>query len=207
MNNLYKLCGKRFLDIIISGMGLLLLSPVFLVVAIMVMIKLGRPVIYKQKRPGYREKIFNIYKFRSMSDEKDSFGNLLPDEMRMGNFGKRLRELSLDELPQLWNIFKGEMSIIGPRPLLVSYLKLYTKEQHRRHEVRPGLFGLAGVNGRNAQSWESKFSYDIQYVNNLSFKLDMYIFIKCIKTVLKRNGVSEDGIATASEFIGTREKL
>lgn len=199
---MYRKYIKRLIDIVISGIGLLLLSPVFLIVAFMVKCKLGSPVIYKQQRPGYQEKIFSIYKFRSMSDERDESGELLPDELRMGKFGKKLRATSLDELPQLWNIFKGDMSIIGPRPLLVSYLELYTPEQHRRHEVRPGLFGLAGVNGRNAQSWESKFQYDIQYVEKLSFKMDLHIFLKCIVTVLKREGISEDGNSTVSEFKG-----
>lgn len=184
----------------------MVLSPVFLIVAMLVKSRLGSPVIYKQQRPGYREKIFNIYKFRSMTDERDENGELLSDELRMGSFGKKLRATSLDELPQLWNIFKGDMSIIGPRPLLVSYLELYTPEQHRRHNVRPGLFGLAGVNGRNAQSWESKFRYDLEYVDNLSFRLDLEIFFRCIKTVLSHNGVSEEGTATASRFTGTEEK-
>ena len=137
-----------------------------------------------------------------MSDARDEKGELLPDEIRLGEFGKKLRALSLDELPQLWNILKGDMSIIGPRPLLVSYLDRYSEEQHRRHDVRPGLFGLAGVNGRNAQSWESKFAYDIEYVDNISFKLDIQIFFKCIYTVLSRKGVAEEGRETASEFKG-----
>lgn len=202
---MYRRYIKRLIDIMISGIGIIVLSPVFLIVALLVRHKLGSPVLYKQQRPGYQEKIFSIYKFRSMSEERDEKGNLLPDELRMGKFGEKLRATSLDELPQLWNILKGDMSIIGPRPLLVSYLERYTPEQHRRHEVRPGLFGLAGVNGRNAQSWESKFSYDVYYVDNLSFKMDLGIFIKCIMTVLKHEGINEDGKSTASEFKGKGE--
>lgn len=202
MRYFYAKYIKRFIDIVISLLGLIILSPVMLVVAFLVGKKLGKPVIYKQQRPGYKEKIFWLYKFRSMSDARDEKGELLPDEIRLGEFGKKLRALSLDELPQLWNILKGDMSIIGPRPLLVSYLDRYSEEQHRRHDVRPGLFGLAGVNGRNAQSWESKFAYDIEYVDNISFKLDIQIFFKCIYTVLSRKGVAEEGRETASEFKG-----
>lgn len=202
MRYFYAKYIKRFIDIVISLLGLIILSPVMLVVAVLVGKKLGKPVIYKQQRPGYKEKIFWLYKFRSMSDARDEKGKLLPDEIRLGEFGKKLRALSLDELPQLWNILKGDMSIIGPRPLLVSYLDRYSEEQHRRHDVRPGLFGLAGVNGRNAQSWESKFAYDIEYVDNISFKLDIQIFFKCIYTVLSRKGVAEEGRETASEFKG-----
>lgn len=202
---MYQKFIKRLLDIIISGIGIIVLSPVILIVVLLVRIKIGTPVVFTQERPGKNEKIFKMYKFRSMTNAKDEKGNLLPDEERMTNFGKKLRATSLDELPQLWNIFKGDMSIIGPRPLLVSYLELYTPEQHRRHEVRPGLFGLAGVNGRNAQSWESKFRYDILYVDNLSFKMDLSIFFKCILTVLKKEGINEEGNATASAFRGEEE--
>lgn len=202
---MYQKFIKRLLDIIISGIGIIVLSPVILIVALLVRIKIGTPVVFTQERPGKNEKIFKMYKFRSMTNAKDEKGNLLPDEERMTNFGKKLRAASLDELPQLWNIFKGDMSIIGPRPLLVSYLELYTPEQHRRHEVRPGLFGLAGVNGRNAQSWESKFRYDILYVDNLSFKMDLSIFFKCILTVLKKEGINEEGNSTASAFRGEEE--
>lgn len=203
---MYRKWIKRALDIIISGVGMIILSPVILIVALFVRKKLGTPVIFSQKRPGKQERIFKMYKFRSMTDEQDENGNLLPDEQRMNGFGKKLRAASLDELPQLWNIFKGDMSIIGPRPLLISYLELYTPEQHRRHEVRPGLFGLAGVNGRNAQSWESKFEYDLEYVEKVSFKLDLKIFFQCIKTVLSHEGVNEEGTVTASRFTGTKEE-
>lgn len=195
---------KRAMDIVISFTGLVLLSWLMLILWILVRSKLGKPAIYKQQRPGYHERIFLLYKFRTMTDERDEEGNLLPDEKRLTKLGRVLRSTSLDELPQLWNILKGDMSIIGPRPLLVSYLERYTPEQHRRHDVRPGLFGLAGVNGRNAQSWESKFEYDIIYVDNISFKMDMHILIKCVKTVLKREGINEEGNSTASEFTGAK---
>ncbi len=178
------------------------MSWLMLIIWSLIRIKLGKPAIYMQQRPGYQEKIFRIYKFRTMTDDRDERGNLLPDEKRLTNFGKALRSTSLDELPQLWNILKGEMSFIGPRPLLVSYIGKYTAEQHRRHEVRPGLFGLAGVNGRNAQSWKNKFKYDIIYVDNLSFKMDVEIFLKCIKTVLKREGITEAGKSTVSRYTG-----
>lgn len=199
---MYKKYIKRIFDIVISGTGLLVLAPVFLIVAIIVRVKLGKPVIYKQKRPGYQEHIFEIYKFRSMSNETDDTGKLLPDEVRLGKTGRLLRATSLDELPQLLNIFKGDMSIIGPRPLLVSYLDLYTPEQHRRHSVRPGLFSLASVNGRNNQSWEKKFTYDIYYVDHVSFLLDLKIFFKCIGIVLKRENVNLEGEATTVAFTG-----
>lgn len=205
-HSFYAKYVKRILDILISFLGLLLLSWLMLILWILVRIKLGKPAIYKQERPGYKEKIFCLYKFRTMTDEIDESGNLLPDEKRLTKFGERLRSSSLDELPQLLNILKGDMSVVGPRPLLVSYLEKYTSEQHRRHDVRPGLFGLAGVNGRNAQSWERKFEYDIIYVDNISFKMDMHIFIKCVKTVLKQEGISEEGSLTASQFTGTKKE-
>lgn len=202
---MYKRYIKRLLDIIISALGLFVLSPLILVVALLVRVKLGAPVIFVQKRPGKNEKIFNLYKFRSMSNATDGNGNLLSDEERLGKFGSFLRRLSLDELPQLWNILKGDMSVIGPRPLLVCYLELYNDEQHRRHEVKPGLFGLAGVNGRNAQTWESKFKYDIEYVEHVSFRMDVMIFLKCIKTILYRQGINEEGEATVKPFTGTEK--
>ncbi len=196
---------KRLLDILIALFGILVFGWLFCVVWVLVRTKLGKPAIFVQKRPGYHEKIFSLYKFRTMTNQRDEKGELLPDEQRLTKFGKFLRSTSLDELPQLWNILKGDMSLIGPRPLLVSYLDRYTEEQHRRHDVRPGLFGLAGVNGRNAQSWESKFAYDIEYVDNVSFMLDLKIFVKCIAIVLKREGVSDEGVATASEYKGKSE--
>lgn len=205
-HRIYTKYVKRLLDIIISLIGLLLLWWLILIIWIVVRIKHGKPAIFVQKRPGYHEKIFSLYKFRTMTNQQDENGELLPDEQRLTKFGQLLRSTSLDELPQLWNILKGDMSIIGPRPLLVAYLDRYTPEQHRRHDVRPGLFGLAGVNGRNAQTWESKFDYDIQYVDNVSFIMDVKIFIKCIVTVIKRDGVNEESSATASEYKGTSEQ-
>ncbi len=203
---IYKLFIKRIIDIVLSLLGIIVLSPALLIVAILVRKNLGSPVIFKQERPGLNEKIFTLYKFRTMTDERNEFGELLSDEIRLTNFGKFLRSTSLDELPQLVNILKGDLSIIGPRPLLVSYLPLYNEEQRCRHDVRPGLVGLAGVKGRNAQSWDQKFKYDIEYVNNLSFWLDCKIFFLAIYTVLKRNGINQDGEATSNPFVGNEEK-
>jgi lipopolysaccharide/colanic/teichoic acid biosynthesis glycosyltransferase len=200
---MYKHLGKRLLDILISGVALVVLSPLLLVVALLVRKKLGTPVIFHQKRPGKGGKIFTLCKFRTMTDGRDEAGNLLPDEVRLTAFGKLLRSTSLDELPELWNILKGDMSIIGPRPLLVQYLPLYNATQARRHEVRPGLTGLAQVNGRNAITWEKKFEYDVEYVDNLSFALDCRIFLKTIKAVLKREGISSATEATMEVFTGT----
>ena len=194
---------KRLLDILLSGCALVILSPVLLVVAILVRIKLGSPVIFCQERPGKDEKIFRMYKFRSMTDERDEDGNLLPDEVRLTKFGRLLRSTSLDELPELWNIFKGDMSVVGPRPLLVKYLPLYNEEQHHRHDVRPGLTGLAQVSGRNAITWEEKFAHDIQYVENVSLFLDLQIVILTVKKVLKHEGITSDSSATMEEFKGT----
>lgn len=203
---MYRHFIKRLLDICLSGMALILLSPVLLVVAVLVRTKLGSPVLFKQERPGKNEKIFTLYKFRTMTDEKDEKGQLLPDEVRLTSFGKMLRSTSLDELPELINIFKGEMSIIGPRPLLVKYLPLYNEEQKHRHDVRPGLTGLAQINGRNAITWERKFEYDVEYVKNLSFALDCKIFFETIKAVLKREGISSATDATMEAFKGTPPK-
>lgn len=203
---MYRHFIKRLLDICLSGMALILLSPVLLVVAVLVRTKLGSPVLFKQERPGKNEKIFTLYKFRTMTDEKDEKGQLLPDEVRLTSFGKMLRSTSLDELPELINIFKGEMSIIGPRPLLVKYLPLYNEEQKHRHDVRPGLTGLAQVNGRNAITWEKKFEYDVEYVRKLSFMLDCKIFFETIKAVLKREGISSATDATMEAFKGTPPK-
>lgn len=200
---IYRYAIKRFLDIFLSGLALILLSPILIVVAILVRTKLGSPVLFKQERPGKNEKIFTLYKFRTMTDEKDETGQLLPDEVRLTSFGKMLRSTSLDELPELINIFKGEMSIIGPRPLLVKYLPLYNEEQKHRHDVRPGLTGLAQINGRNAITWEKKFEYDVEYVNNLSFILDCQIFFGTIMAVLKREGISSATDATMEAFKGT----
>ena len=197
---------KRLLDILLSGCALVILSPVLLIVAILVRTKLGSPVIFCQERPGKDEKIFRMYKFRSMTDERDEAGNLLPDEVRLTKFGRLLRSTSLDELPELWNIFKGDMSIVGPRPLLVKYLPLYNEEQRHRHDVRPGLTGLAQVSGRNAITWEEKFFHDVRYVENVSFFLDVQIVISTVKKVLKHEGISSDSSATMEEFTGTERE-
>ena len=199
---MYKTCIKRLLDIIISLCGIIILSPVYLVLAILVRQKLGSPVLFTQERPGKDEKIFKLYKFRSMTDAKDENGNLLPDEDRLPAFGKKLRSTSLDELPELFNILKGDMSIIGPRPLLVRYLPRYNEFQKHRHDVRPGLTGLAQTHGRNAITWEKKFEYDVEYVNNLSFALDVKIFLETVRAVLKREGISSETSATMEEFMG-----
>ena len=173
---IYRKYLKRPLDFLLSLLAIIILSPLFLLIAILVKINLGSPVIFKQERPGLNEKIFVMYKFRTMTDEKDENGRLLPDEVRLTKFGKFLRSTSLDELPELLNILKGDMSFVGPRPLLVEYLPLYNEHQKRRHEVRPGLTGLAQVNGRNAISWEEKFNYDVEYVDSITFIGDLKIF-------------------------------
>ena len=193
---------KRMLDFILSLIALIVLSPLMIIIGILVRIKLGKPVIFKQKRPGKNEKIFTLYKFRTMTDEKDENGNLLPDDIRLTKFGKALRSTSLDELPEFFNILKGDMSFIGPRPLLVKYLPLYSEQQMHRHDVRPGLTGLAQVNGRNALSWQEKFNYDLEYVNNISFGLDIKIFIKTFLVVLKRSDISSSTSETMEEFKG-----
>lgn len=192
-------------DIILATLALIVLSPVMLVVAILVRTKLGSPVLFKQERPGLNGKIFVLYKFRSMSDARDKDGNLLPDEERLGKFGKTLRSTSLDELPSLLNIIKGEMSIVGPRPLLVRYLPRYNEHQARRHEVRPGFTGHAQVNGRNSISWEDKFNYDVEYVDNITFINDWKIIFKTVLVVLKRDGISSETSVTMEEFMGTKE--
>lgn len=199
---MYRKYIKRLLDIAVSLCGIIVLSPVYLILAILVRAKLGTPVIFKQDRPGKGEKIFRLYKFRSMTDEKDESGNLLPDEVRLTPFGKKLRSTSLDELPELFNILKGDMSLVGPRPLLVRYLPRYNEFQRHRHDVRPGLTGLAQINGRNAITWEKKFEYDVEYVNKLSFALDARIFMGTVRAVLKREGISGENNATMEEFMG-----
>lgn len=198
---MYQRYVKRVLDLICTIPALIVLSPILLVVSILVRIKHGSPVIFAQERPGYKEKIFKMYKFRTMTNEKDAEGNLLPDEKRLTKFGKFLRKSSLDELPELWNIVIGDMSIIGPRALLVKYLQYYTPEQHRRHDVMPGLVGLAALHGRNNQSWDDKFKYDTEYVDNISFLLDLKILLGAVKVVFKREGVNMDGHATTIGFI------
>ena len=186
---LYEAYVKRLLDLVLSAVALLLLSPVILVVAILVRCNLGAPVIFCQERPGKDEEIFKLYKFRSMTDACDAYGQLLPDELRLTRFGRFLRSTSLDELPELWNIFKGDMSIVGPRPLLVEYLPYYTEEERHRHDVSPGLTGLAQVNGRNNLSWEEKFAYDLEYVENISFTMDIRIVVLTFSKVVGRNDV------------------
>lgn len=203
----YEKYIKRILDIVLSGLALIILSPVIAIVALLVRVKLGSPVIFKQERPGLNEKIFKMYKFRSMTDERDENGELLPDEDRLPSFGKKLRSTSLDELPELVNIFKGDMSIVGPRPLSVLYLPYYTSEEKIRHTVRPGLTGLAQINGRNAISWEEKFRYDIEYVNNISLGLDISIFFGTIGKVLKKEGIGQAEEAPVSLHIERRDKI
>lgn len=201
---MYAKYVKRFLDLILSLLALIILMPVMIVIYILVRIKLGSPAIFKQQRPGKNEKIFTLYKFRTMTDKKDEKGNLLPDEQRLTKFGKLLRSTSLDELPELFNILKGDMSIVGPRPLLVEYLKLYNEEQRHRHDVRPGLTGFAQVNGRNSISWEEKFRDDIKYIENISFITDIKIVFKTIIKVFKREGISQENSATMEKFQGNK---
>ena len=199
----YEKYIKRVLDILCSLADIILFCWLFAIVALLVRIKLGSPVIFKQPRPGKDEKVFMLHKFRSMTDETDDKGELLPDEMRLTRFGRFLRSTSLDELPELWDILIGNMSIIGPRPLLVKYLPLYNDEQRRRHEVRPGLTGWAQVHGRNLTSWEERFAYDTDYVDHLSFALDVKIVFMTVHCVFAREGISAEGSATMEAFTGT----
>ena len=203
----YEKYVKRMLDFLLSLTAIVILSPIILITAILVGVKLGSPVIFCQKRPGRGEKIFSMYKFRSMTDEKDEDGNLLPDEIRLTAFGKKLRATSLDELPELFNILKGDMSIVGPRPLLVAYLERYNESQKHRHDVRPGLTGWAQVNGRNAISWEDKFAYDVEYVNHVTFWNDLKIIFLTIRSVVKRDGISSATSVTMEEFKGNEESV
>jgi lipopolysaccharide/colanic/teichoic acid biosynthesis glycosyltransferase len=195
------------MDFILSLIAIVLLSPLLLILAILVSLKLGKPVIFVQKRPGLNEKIFNMYKFRTMTNATNENGELLNDVERLTSFGKFLRATSLDELPELFNILKGEMSIVGPRPLLVQYLNLYDNNQKRRHDVRPGLTGLAQVNGRNAISWEDKFNFDIEYVDTLSFKNDLKIILNTVRKVLIKEGISSDSSVTMEYFTGTKNDI
>ncbi len=185
----YEKYIKRLLDIVLSGCALIVLSPLLLVTAILVRVKLGSPVIFCQERPGKDEKIFKLHKFRSMSNARDETGALLPDKERLTGFGKKLRSLSIDELPELWDIFRGKMSIVGPRPLLVEYLPYYTENERHRHDVRPGLTGLAQINGRNTLTWEQKFAYDLEYVQHIGFCEDIKILFRTVGKVLNRSGV------------------
>ncbi|MDI9369679.1 MAG: sugar transferase [Synergistota bacterium] len=198
---------KRAFDLVASLALLVLLSPLMLVVALMVRVKLGSPVLFRQERPGLGGGIFTMYKFRTMTDERDEEGDLLPDAKRLPPFGQLLRSTSIDELPELFNVVRGQMSLVGPRPLLTQYLERYSPEQARRHEVRPGITGWAQVNGRNAISWEEKFACDVWYVDNISFALDMKIIFKTIAKILAREGISQEGQATMEEFLGTKEDV
>ena len=201
--SIYEKYVKRFFDCFISLSFLVFFLPLLVVLYIFVYVKLGSPAIFIQERPGLNERIFKLYKFRTMTNEKDSNGELLPDEYRFTHFGRILRKLSLDELPELINIIKGEMSIVGPRPLLVRYLDRYNEEQHHRHDVRPGLTGLAQVNGRNSISWEEKFKYDVQYVNNITFRNDLMIILKTIlKAFVKQEGIYSNEDVNKNEFMG-----
>lgn len=199
----YKRYVKRPMDIILSLIAIIILSPIFILVTILVRINLGSPVIFKQERPGLNEKIFTMYKFRTMTDERDENGELLPNEMRHTKFGKLLRSTSLDELPELINVIKGDMSLVGPRPLLVEYLSLYNDEQRKRHNVRPGITGLAQVKGRNSITWEQKFYYDVKYVNELSFLLDLKILFLTVIKVIKKEGINSSENVTMEKFTGT----
>jgi sugar transferase EpsL len=194
---------KRALDVVGAGAGLALLSPVAAGLALLVRVRLGSPVLFKQVRPGLHGELFEMLKFRTMTDERDAQGKLLPDERRLTEFGRWLRSTSLDELPELWNVLKGEMSLVGPRPLLVEYLPRYSRFQARRHEVRPGITGWAQINGRNAISWDEKFKLDVWYVDNLSLRLDLQILAATVAKVFRRDGISAEGEATMPRFMGT----
>lgn len=202
----YEKCIKRLLDFILALLAIIVLSPVMLITAILVRTKLGSPVLFTQDRPGLDTKVFKLYKFRSMTDAKDENGNLLPDEERLPEFGKKLRSTSLDELPELFNILKGDMSIVGPRPLLVKYLPRYNAHQARRHEVRPGFTGLAQIHGRNSITWEEKFDWDVRYVDKITFLGDLKIILMTVGTVLSHTGINAEGNATMEEFMGTENK-
>lgn len=202
---IYRKYFKRPLDIVLALIAIIIFSPVMLIVSILVRINLGSPVIFKQQRPGLNEKIFTLYKFRTMTDERGKNGELLPDSARLTKFGKFLRSTSLDELPELFNILKGDMSIVGPRPLLVEYLPLYNDYQKRRHEVRPGLTGLAQINGRNAINWEERFNLDVEYVDNITFLGDWKIIFLTIKKVLVREGISSGTSVTMEPFKGSKK--
>lgn len=193
---------KRLFDLISAGLALLLFGPILIIIACVILLTMGGPVFFRQERPGKNGTIFRIFKFRTMTNERDKSGELLPDEMRLKGIGKLIRSLSLDELPQLINVVKGDMSLIGPRPLLVEYLPLYSAEQQRRHDVRPGITGWAQINGRNAISWEEKFKLDVWYVEHISFVMDIKILIMTVKKVIKRDGISQEGNVTMEKFNG-----
>ena len=201
---MYKKIFKRPIDILCALAAIIVFSWLYIIVAVLVRVKLGSPVLFKQERPGKNGKIFKLYKFRTMMDKRDENGELLPDDVRLTKFGRLLRSTSLDELPEAFNILKGDMSVVGPRPLLVSYLPLYNEHQARRHEVRPGLSGLAQVNGRNAISWEEKFDLDVKYVDNITFIGDVKIILTTVwKAFVKEEGISQEGEATMAPFTGS----
>lgn len=202
----YERFVKRPQDFLCALLAIIVLSPVMIITAILVALKLGRPVLFTQERPGKDGKIFKLYKFRTMTDERDENGEPLPDEVRLTSFGRKLRSTSLDELPELLNMLKGDMAVVGPRPLLVRYLHRYNEHQRRRHEVRPGFTGLAQVHGRNAISWEDKFDWDVKYVDHITFLGDWKIIFETVRTVLKREGISAAGEATMGEFMGSEGK-
>ena len=196
---------KRIFDLVITVIGLVIISPILIIVALLVWMKIGRPIIYRQQRPGLKGKPFSIYKFRSMTDARDKAGNLLPDSERLTSLGRFLRSYSLDEFPELVNVLKGDMSWVGPRPLLMQYLDRYTAEQMRRHDALPGITGWAQVNGRNALTWQEKFRLDVWYVDHWSFWLDIKILLMTVGKVFRREGISQEGHATAEEFLGNGE--
>jgi len=200
---MYRKYLKRIIDIVLSLVAIIVLSPVYIAISLLILIEHGPPILFKQERPGLYGKIFTLYKFRTMTDDRDENGRLLPNHLRITKLGNILRSTSLDELPELFNVLRGDMSLIGPRPLLIEYLPLYNEHQKRRHEVRPGLSGLAQVNGRNTLSWEEKFDYDVEYVEKISFFLDLQIMIRTIFCVLKREGVNKSKYVTMDKFRGT----
>lgn len=204
---IYRRFLKRPMDFILSLMAIIILSPVLIIVAILVRFKLGSPVLFKQKRPGLNEKIFTMYKFRTMTDEKDENGELLPDSVRLTKFGRMLRSTSLDELPELFNILKGDMSIVGPRPLAVQYLPYYTAEERVRHSVRPGLSGLAQINGRNTATWEQRFNYDIEYIKKMSFGGDIKIILRTLQKAIQRSDIGERGVDAPIDFHVYRQNM
>ena len=201
-----QLAIKRLLDVLVAGAALLLLSPVIAAVALLVKLKLGSPVLFKQQRPGLRGEPFTLVKFRTMLDARDADGKPRPDDERLTRFGRWLRSSSIDELPELWNVLKGEMSLVGPRPLLMHYLPLYSAEEARRHDVRPGITGWAQINGRNAISWEEKFALDVWYVDNWSLAFDAKILLASVVSVFSRRGISAEGAATMPEFTGSTRR-